>query len=51
MDKVKNSNNTIRGFSKKGSLLPYLLLSRITTVVSYLWKVIFFSHMKIHNPV
>lgn len=42
MDKVKNSNNTIRGFSKKGSLLPSLLLSRITTVVSYLWKVIFF---------
>lgn len=41
MDKVKNSNNTKRGFSKKVSL-PQLLLSRITTVVSYLWKVIIF---------
>ena len=39
---VRLKIQTIRGLSKKLSLLPQLLLSRVTTIVSYLWEAIIF---------
>ena len=47
---VRLKIQTIRGLSKKLSLLPQLLLSRVTTIVSYLWEAIifFYLHEKTH---